>query len=262
MGTLAVGILSASLAVFISVRTLAAQPDRATPNTFEVAAIKVLKNSNRGGSLQPSPDGLTASNVPLRQCIEWAWNLRSYQVVIPPRFIKDDDTLRYDIAAKASNRVAVNALRLMLRSLLTDRFGMATHRGTMSMSVFALTVSNGGPRRLAPPEDGEGTEMTIDTTPTGEATHWVFHNSPLQSLVGLIGRGLSRPLIDQTGLAGKYTFSFVEPVWDRATVTLEDHTVSEVFPAIQRQLGLRVVATTASVDVLFVDAISATPIPN
>jgi len=73
--------------------------------------------------------------------------------------------------------------------------------------------------------------------------------------MGLISNGLSRPLLDMTGVKGSYDFAFVLPAWNRADGPLGDHVVADVFPEVQRQLGLRVEARTAPIDVLVVDHI-------
>jgi uncharacterized protein (TIGR03435 family) len=100
---------------------------------------------------------------------------------------------------------------------------------------------------------------TVD--PTGNR-HWTFYNEPVSALMGLISNGLSRPLIDRTGMKETYDYAFVLPAWNRADGPLGDHMVADVFPEVQRQLGLRVEARTAPVDVLVIDRIDKSPTDN
>jgi uncharacterized protein (TIGR03435 family) len=72
-----------------------------------------------------------------------------------------------------------------------------------------------------------------------------------------MSNGLSRPLIDKTGLSGSFDFTFLLPAWNREEGPLGDHVVSNVFPELHRQLGLRVQGATALIDVLMVDHVEA-----
>jgi len=121
--------------------------------------------------------------------------------------------------------------------------------------VFALVVAKGGPKDLHDPASGNVPHMDPGSVdPTG-GRHWTFYNEPVSALIGLISNGLSRPLIDMTEIKGTYDFGFVLPAWNKADGPLGDHVVADVFPEVQRQLGLRVEARTAPIDVLVVDHI-------
>lgn len=70
---------------------------------------------------------------------------------------------------------------------------------------------------------------------------------------------LGRPIIDMTGLKGGFDFTFIEPPLDGSLV---DHIVGDIFPEMQRQLGIRVVAQMAPADLLIVDHLDKTPTEN
>jgi uncharacterized protein (TIGR03435 family) len=65
-----------------------------------------------------------------------------------------------------------------------------------------------------------------------------------------------------TWIKGAFDFTFVMPAWNRADGPLADHVVEEVFPELQSQLGLRVEAQTAPLDVLVIDRLDKTPTEN
>lgn len=228
---------------------------------FDAASIKVRIETDGASRLQPLPLGLRATNVTIRTCIEWAWRLRSYQVVFTSSGASRDNT-RYDIVARTSSPVSVAQLQLMLQRLLTERFDLAEHSETRELPVFALVVAKGGPKQLRDAEPTEETRLELDPTSTNDGQRWIFHNSPIASLAGLVSNGLTRPLIDKSGLTGKFDFSVTLPVWDRASDTLEEHAISDVFPAIQRQLGLKIEAQKSPVDVLVVDRFARAPSDN
>jgi uncharacterized protein (TIGR03435 family) len=61
---------------------------------------------------------------------------------------------RYDIIAKAQEAVPLPQMKLMLQSLLADRFGLAFHRETKELSAYILVVDKGGPRFKASEDEG------------------------------------------------------------------------------------------------------------
>jgi uncharacterized protein (TIGR03435 family) len=222
---------------------------------FEAASIKVNDQPEQSQILTPNPEGLTGHNVSVRFCILMAWHLQDYQISIPTAFRDSSDSPRYDIVAKAAGPVTHDQLLPMFQSLLVERFHLAVHFEKKDSPVFALVVAKGGPKGLQDPAPGsEPHEDPGTVDPTG-ARHWTLYNEPVSALMGLISNGLSRPLLDMTGVKGSYDFAFVLPAWNRADGPLGDHVVADVFPEVQRQLGLRVEARTAPIDVLVVDHI-------
>ena len=69
---------------------------------------------------------------------------------------------------------------------------------------------------------------------------------------GLAHTSLDRPVVDQTGLTGRFD---VRLSWtpDNARAAENPNAPPEIFTAIQDQLGLRLVSTKALVDVLVID---------
>ena len=122
---------------------------------FEVASVKPNPNAKAGGegsareTIDSAPGSLTMRNVSLRSCVRWAYGLRDYQLTAPASTAAE----RYDIVAKATGPAPVNQLRLMLQTLLAERFQLALHRESRELPVFALTVAKNGPRLRAPTAD-------------------------------------------------------------------------------------------------------------
>jgi uncharacterized protein (TIGR03435 family) len=233
------------------------------PPAFEVAAIRPTKDAGDGsGVIQPSHGLLTARNVSVAFCIQAAWNLKGYQVIVPP-ILKSAAEQHYDIDAKAESAVPNGQLMLMLRTLLTDRFHLSFHFEKRDLPVFALVVDKNWPKGMKEPASAAASEMTLDSTDSQGWKHWSFHNSTPGALAGLISApGLDRPVVDITGVKDTFDFKFVEPPWNRADGPLADHVVADVFPEVQRQMGLRVQAQTAPIDVLVVDRLDKAPAEN
>jgi hypothetical protein len=91
---------------------------------FDVASVKPNHDLRKGGEgagerLEHSPTSVTMTNATLLSCVEWAWGVREYQVAGAPGWFGSEG---FDIVAKTANPVSEDTLRLMMRSLLVERF--------------------------------------------------------------------------------------------------------------------------------------------
>src|SRR5579871_751774 len=85
---------------------------------FEVASIRPGSLPVAGGRSRFTGERLTITNLTLREMIIQAWGVRPFQVLDGPAWA---DSARYDILAKAENKVQHGEVMRMLQSLLTDR---------------------------------------------------------------------------------------------------------------------------------------------
>ena len=114
-----------------------------TAPTFEVASVKRNNTSELGRqgalfreNINTTKGTDTLRNVTLNSCIKWAYGLQDPQISGPDWITAE----RYDIVAKSSGPTSEGELRLMLRTLLADRFKLIVHSEIRSLSVIALTV--------------------------------------------------------------------------------------------------------------------------
>jgi uncharacterized protein (TIGR03435 family) len=137
---------------------------------------------------------------------------------------------RFDIQAKTDKKDATkDEVRLMMRALLAERFKLVVHDETQQVPVFALVLAKPGktgpelqvhpadsPCSTDPPAQPENAKMQIPCggnmgmPPDGPGQRKVAgRNITLEALVIGISNwgGLGRPVLDQTGLTGKYDFS-------------------------------------------------------
>lgn len=109
---------------------------------FEVASIKPTQTPQGRGlaslreDINTDPARLTMTNVALKTAIRWAYKAGIYEIS-GPDWLND---VRFDIVAKAANPVPEDQLRLMLQSLLKERFRMEAHRESRQLSGYALLV--------------------------------------------------------------------------------------------------------------------------
>src|SRR5260370_32828399 len=120
-------ILVASLLMVIS---SCAAFGQSTQPAFEVASVKPSLIGRAGGEgsrrekVDHTPGSITMRNASMKSCIQWAYDVKSFQVTGPGWL----ETERYDVAAKAADPAPEAQLRLMLQTLLADRFKVTLHR--------------------------------------------------------------------------------------------------------------------------------------
>jgi len=120
--------------------------------SFDTATIRVSPVGAKGGegeNLTINPGGVSMRNVTLRFCVQWAYGLKPFQVGTPGWMESD----RYDIVAKSAGPVAVAQLRVMMQSLLAERFKLTLHHEPKEMSMYALLA---GKKPKLQPAKGEG----------------------------------------------------------------------------------------------------------
>ena len=147
-----------------------------------------------GPRFQVAHGSLTTHGFSLCACLVLAYQLVPAQIQ-GPDWLND---VRLDITAKAAGPVSEQQVRLMLQRLLADRMGVKVHREKKEMAVYVMTVAEGGPKFQE--TKGEG--------PMTAAPEKVAINIKSVSLFELAaefsGKLLDRPVIDQTGLKGRY----------------------------------------------------------
>jgi uncharacterized protein (TIGR03435 family) len=185
--------------------------------TFEVASIKLSQTPAGRGlaslreDINTDPARLTMGNVSLSTAIRWAYKLGVYEISGPDWI----STARFDITAKAASPVAEDQLRLMLQSLLKERFKLEAHRQVKDLSAYVIVVGKNG-TKLHPVEGGGEGSMT------GGGLMFEGHKMPLSRLTDIISSALKTPVRDMTGLEGFYDFKVdMRPyLLDRSRATL------------------------------------------
>jgi uncharacterized protein (TIGR03435 family) len=244
---------------------------KAAPASFDAVAI----NPSAEVNLQRSSMGMStgghfhAENEPLHALIEWAYDLKDFQVLGGPRWIESD---RFDIRTTAGEDISVATVRTMLQALLEERFKLALHFDSRKVSVYELVVV---PKELRLPPANNGSCVTIDDQhprqPTAQGAPRVHYcgninmnpgtimgyGIPVQQFVGALSSELGRSVIDKTGLVGKFEIQLAFAPVDAPS----DADAPSIFTALQEHLGLRLQRATAPVKVLIVDS-AETPSPN
>jgi uncharacterized protein (TIGR03435 family) len=235
-----------SLAVCVT-RTVYAQP-AVTPR-FEVASVKP-SNADPGSSGVRTWHGrLEAKNVTLKRCIMGAYGVGPHQVFGGPDWLESD---RFEITAKADKPIDDDAVfMLMLQDLLADRFKLVFHRETRTIRALVLEVTKNGPKL----EKAEAGEAGTNTTSSNIGLSIDAHNTDMDLFAKVLAREIDLPVVNHTGLQGVFNFKLR---WTPDKAMASDNRATEgasIFTAIQDQLGLRLRADKAPVEILVIDRV-------
>lgn len=230
------------------------------PATFDVASIRPSAPGGRGSPSdflrdgpQLSPVSFTLRRATLKTCIHWAWNVMESQISGPGWLA----TERYDIVAKSAAPATEEEFRLMLRTLLTERFGLEFHRQLKEQSVYTLVIAKNGPKfEESKPE----TEPAVE--PDRARLSLGVKHAKLSSLTDLLSKILFTPVIDQTGLTGYYDIHIdIGKYMPQSGDGIPD-IFSILSTGLQQELGLKLEAKKVTLDLLIVDRAEKVPSEN
>jgi uncharacterized protein (TIGR03435 family) len=247
----------------------------AQPLQFEVASVKQRpSDGDRRVSMVAQPGGrFVAVNVPLYFLIRTAYQIQNDQIAGGPGWIRTD---RFDIEARAdAPGLPGPELLERLKSLLAERFSMVAHNEQRELPVFALerVAKDGGLGpglhvTACPDVAADLVQPTPCVTIQNPAGALTMRGMPFNQIAPYLSAYVGRVVVDKTGLTERYDFDLrwtpdVAPQGRSATAqppAIEPSGVS-IFTALQEQLGLRLTATRAMVDVLVIDRLEH-PTPN
>ena len=293
-------ILCAGIAVFAC---FSAFGQAAENLTFEAASVRpsapvpptggVYFGPARGGPGTPDPGQITWSYVSMKAMLLTAYDVKNYQISGPAWL----DTERYDIVAKVPPGATVEQARVMWQNLLAERFGLTVRHQPKEFQVQELVIAKGGPRlkdtvedltQPLPPgppkiEKGEllspGFVTTIFPNPNGATAHSVGRAQSISDLTVRLSSQACHPVLDKTGLTGKYDFTLdyemnlngiiqlpLPPAGGPGPESVSSDKASDPLPdlaaAVQKQLGLALVAGKATLDVVVIDHLEKVPTEN
>jgi len=244
-----------------------------------------------GDAYSPNGGLFSATGFPLATYISFAYKVLNAQMMEKlPEWVQSE---RYDIQARAAGNPGKDDMRTMMRALLAERFKLVLHDEDREVPVTALVVAKAG--RLGPHLQPHPADMPCPTTSVSDIGPANANAvSPAETVAGglpalcggflmmpasvpgrvkvaarnvtldFIAKGLTpgttlgKPLVDRTGLTGKYDFSLeftpqangpmkpgAEAQIDRSGPNFEE--------AIREQLGLKLEAQKGTITVMVVD---------
>jgi uncharacterized protein (TIGR03435 family) len=227
----------------------------------EVATIK--PNNTDGSTMQVLTfrgRNLITVNSSLADLMMFAYSVQMKQIIGAPDWIEKD---RYDINATpdVEGTPTADQVRIMIRKLLADRFQLKFHHDKREMSAFVLTVGKDGSKLK--PAQPNGNLHGIGVQPARTGAMMFANNAPIPAFTSFLqSLVLDRPVVDQTGLTGRYdltvTFTPDDSLFNGHSLGFpkpadDVEPAPGLFDAIQQQLGLKLTAEKTQVDVLAID---------
>ncbi|MGH9574217.1 MAG: TIGR03435 family protein [Candidatus Acidiferrales bacterium] len=226
------------------------------------------------GDVYSATGGLfIATNIALISYITFAYKTTPDQMRVVrsevPNWVFSD---HFDIHATAKGNPTKDQMRLMMQSLLAERFKLAARIVTRQLPVYALVLVKPGETgpQLQPHSDGTPCDDSCGTFQSqlvSGRTHVVGRDMTMGLIATYLptfSRTLDRPIIDQTRLSGNFdlTIEFTPDRGEPLPRNMQADVSAPTFlEALKDQLGLKLVATTGAVDFLVIDHIEE-PTPN
>jgi len=219
-------------------------------NPYTVASGGVL----RGGRYE-------LRKATMLDMIRIAWDVDPDIVFGGPNWLEFD---RFDIAAKAPEGTSASRVRLMLQTLLAERFGLVIHRDTRPMPSFVLAQGKNSPNMQKSEGAGDGGCNYVPQAPGSTFVAYSCRNVTMarfaERLRGIAGDYLVEPVVDKTQLDGSWDLDLK---WNgRARVLPPGTQRITIFDAVQKQLGLSLSLKDSPQSVLVVDRVNEQPTPE
>jgi uncharacterized protein (TIGR03435 family) len=235
--------------------TLAWLAGQAAPPAFEAASVKASAPRALGVRTAAEPGGrFTARNANVRMLMGYAFQVRDFQIVGAPDWFASE---RFDITATAGRNAPAAEIRVMLGSLLAERFALRVRRETREMPIYALTMARAdrrpGSELIASPGDCLQRRMCGLTSSISGAVERTrggdVRMSQVASFLTLLVR--DRMVVDRTGLDGIFNLQLEWTPDDRVTA---DSAAPSLWTALQEQLGLKLESTRGPIEVLAIES--------
>jgi bla regulator protein BlaR1 len=265
---------------------------------FDVASVRPSKETDSSstvplgpGAVYPQSDGiLRAKNFSLLTYLVFAYKLADYHMdALDSAAFNSILHDRYSIEARTEKpNVTKDELRLMMQTLLTERFKLAVHYEKKQVRVFALTelkAGSLGPKlRLHPvgatciganlrstAAEGKSIELPLQSqkgdfpsvcngilglsASAQDRYSFGAANVPMPLIASSLSSwgNLGRPVVDQTGLTGTYDFVMDYTPDPRPSYATVDSDGPGFREALKEQLGLKLEDGRAPVDFLVLD---------
>lgn len=257
---------------------------------YDVAKIKPVDPRTDAATfvglrIEDEPDGFVSNNLPVKVLIQRAYGVEAFQVSGAADWVSSQ---LYEIEAKMDPSVIDELQKLnqddrklarqnMLQKLLSNYFKLVIRRQSKDLQVYTLTVGKSGPKlQEAKPTGNASTDSGSGTMSLGGlGGPLTAKGAPIANLARMLSGLLRYPVLDRTGLTGKYDFTLQwapdETQGRSATASQDPSTGSptnpativaadpsgrpSLFTAIQEQLGLRLESQKGPVEIIVIDHI-------
>jgi uncharacterized protein (TIGR03435 family) len=202
------------------------------------------------------PPDVVTFNTTLSYLMAFVHDMHARQIVGGPPWVESE---KYDITGRpqAAGVPSLPQFRTLLRNLIEERFQLKTHREKRNLPAYALVVA-GTPKLTKNETNPNGPPGAGFRAPGAMAVT----NATMGDFATVMqGNVLDRPVIDRTGLQGRFDFTLnwtpdesqFRSMGIQVPPPAADAKLPGLFTAIQEQIGLRFESVTAPVEVIIID---------
>ncbi len=208
-----------------------------------MVSIKPADPNAHGSSSRSTPGTVEWQNTTLKNLVRGAYRLNEYQLEGGPKWLDSD---RFNVIAKLPAGVPREQSWQMLQAMLADRFQLQIHRVIKTLPEFALVIAKGGPKIQESSEE----DRKMQRSSQGERMIKGWGLS-ISQLADMLISAVGAPVVDRTGLTGKYNFNLAfAPLQGTPR---DDEPLPTIFTVLQEQLGLKLEAIKGPVEVVVID---------
>lgn len=267
---------TACAAIFLVLGFFPAYCQNSPAPEFEVASVKLASHPSsayeegfrKGRASQGiivQGNRVTITDHSLKDLVRLAYRVKPYQVTGE----KWMETEKYEVAAILPAGASASDGPEMLRTLLAGRFHLTVRRESNELAVYALLLGKGGPKMKAavtggPAQAPPNTKQMVQAEQSAGmgmvAGDGVRHVRGKEYTIGALADRLTgmldRPMLDLTGLDGKYDIDLTFAPGDGSDLA------PSLFAALRDQLGLRVEARKSPMTIIVIEHADKTPMEN
>lgn len=237
---------------------------------FDVVTIKPSQPGRQGKGVMLNGVHLRTLNTSLDDLLAFAYGLHPSQIVGAPDWA-NQDLFDIDGVADVPGMPSGQQMEDMLQKLLASRFELKFHRETRELSVYSITLADGGPK------------MTKSTSSPSDLPGFRFRGlgdlaarnmTMADFAAGLQSAVTDRPVVDHTGLTGRFDFALRWTPDESQFIQVrgghgpappaadgDPNAPPGLYTALREQLGLKMEATKAPDAVIVIDHVEK-PSPN
>jgi uncharacterized protein (TIGR03435 family) len=219
---------------------------------WEVATVKPSDPSDNGSQrIHLRGRHVTLLNTTVEQFLLLGYGVQKVQVLRAPGWAT---TERWNVEGLAGveGEPSLRQLQGMIQKILKERFGLVLHHEQREMTVYLLTETKGGSKMTVNASDPNGWMDQQNGGSDGQHIE-ILKNASMAELAQILQFHLDRPVVDQTGLKGRYDFK-LQWTTDDTREPARDAPPG-LFTAIQEQIGLKLAPAKAPADVLVIDTV-------
>ena len=269
MGTMMRPITSAGFVILFSGAVFGQAVSRVSETpapAFEAADVHV---SARSRTPSMAAGGLRGTRYLVRQAtmvdlISLAYDVDNDKILGGPNWLELD---RFDVSARARPGSTQEQAKLMLQTLLAERFSLKFHKDSKEMPGFVLSLGSGKPKMRPAADDSapwtcQGQPQTAPSPDTIPQQVVDCHSMSMDDFARIAGQIANNngSALNKTGLDGKWDFTIK---WTPpALLARAGGDGITIFEAVDKQLGLKLEPGKIPQPVILVDSVNEAPTPN